>query len=90
MSSTRDTMDTSGFHTPQPDYSQRPFRLPDDRFTQSDAILITYGDLIQETGRLPLDCLAELASRHLKGVFNTLHSALLPLFFRPWLCGGRF
>lgn len=51
---------------------------PSGRFTEKDAVLITYGDLVQEAGRLPLDCLAELVTRYLKDVFNTLH--ILPFF----------
>lgn len=129
MTVARDTLDASGFHTPEPDYTRPRFCVPaeteayltevlielygapaaqrtlleierlmqvyyahkspemvewektftpESRFTQNDAILITYGDLIREQGRPPLECLEELASRYLKGVFNTLH--ILPFF----------
>jgi glycosidase len=49
-----------------------------DRFSERDAILITYGDLIRSPAERPLLSLAELSSRYLKGVFNTLH--ILPFF----------
>jgi sucrose phosphorylase len=51
---------------------------PADRFSESDIILITYGDLIRDDGHPPLQTLAELCNKYLKGVFNTLH--ILPFF----------
>ena len=129
MTEAQHPVDASGFHTPDPDYTQPRFRVPaetkayltevltelygvpaarracreivrlmqvycahkspemlkwqgafspESRFTQADAVLITYGDLIKEAGRPPLECLEELVSRYLKGVFNTLH--ILPFF----------
>lgn len=52
--------------------------VPADRFTEKDAVLITYGDLIRDERGKPLKALAELCERHLKGVFNSLH--ILPFF----------
>ena len=51
---------------------------PEERFTQDDVILITYGDLVKSDTEEPLDTLAELCQKYLKGVVNTLH--LLPFF----------
>lgn len=51
---------------------------PFHRFTQEDSILITYGDLIDEEGEKPLETLAEMSRKYLRGVFNTLH--ILPFF----------
>jgi sucrose phosphorylase len=51
---------------------------PEERFSEQDVILITYGDIIRDDGQHPLHTLAELCRKYLKGVFNTLH--LLPFF----------
>jgi sucrose phosphorylase len=51
---------------------------PSERFTETDVILITYGDLIQGDGQLPLEVLADFVDRYLKGCINTLH--ILPFF----------
>lgn len=51
---------------------------PAERFTEKDVILITYGDLIKDNQQKPLQTLAELSKKYLKGVFNTLH--ILPFF----------
>ncbi|MFQ5825579.1 MAG: alpha-amylase family glycosyl hydrolase [bacterium] len=51
---------------------------PSERFTETDVILITYGDLIRSPGESPLETLAALCDNYLKGVFNTLH--ILPFF----------
>jgi len=56
---------------------EKQFR-PEDRFTERDVILITYGDLVRRVGESPLVTLRKLTSRYLKGVFNTIH--LLPFF----------
>jgi glucosylglycerate phosphorylase len=53
-------------------------RTPEERFTQEDVILITYGDLVRAENEEPLDTLAELCQKYLEGVVNTLH--LLPFF----------
>lgn len=51
---------------------------PSDRYSEQDAILITYGDLIRSKGEMPLESLAHVCRQYLKGVFNTLH--ILPFF----------
>lgn len=49
-----------------------------ERFTEQDAILITYGDLITGINEKPLVTLAEIARHYFKGVFNTFH--ILPFY----------
>jgi glucosylglycerate phosphorylase len=49
-----------------------------DRFTQQDAILITYGDMIRAGGVLPLQALSQFAERFLQNAFSTIH--ILPFF----------
>ncbi len=51
---------------------------PEDRFTEQDVILITYGDLIKTPNQKPLRTLTELTENYLKGVINFLH--ILPFF----------
>ncbi|MBT3258620.1 MAG: sugar phosphorylase [Deltaproteobacteria bacterium] len=51
---------------------------PADRFTEKDVVLITYGDMIQGEGQLPLEILADFSEKYLKGAINTLH--ILPFF----------
>jgi glycosidase len=50
----------------------------EERFSQEDIILITYGDLLQGDGPTPLASLAEFCDTYLEGTINTLH--LLPFF----------
>lgn len=50
---------------------------PEERFTEKDIILITYGDLVHGRERSPLKTLAKTAHTHLKYI-NTLH--ILPFF----------
>lgn len=45
---------------------------------QGDAILITYGDQVQQAGRLPLATLADFADIWLKGVVSGIH--ILPFY----------
>ena len=56
---------------------ERNFK-PAHRFTEIDAILISYGDLIYERGHKPLETDLELSIKYLSGVFNTIH--ILPFF----------
>jgi len=51
---------------------------PQDRLTQRDAVLITYGDQVTEPGRPPLQSLADVLERTVGGVVTTVH--LLPFF----------
>ena len=51
---------------------------PAERFTERDAILITYGDMIRDARGAPMAALSDFARRHLGGLFTTIH--LLPFF----------
>lgn len=51
---------------------------PETRFSERDAVLITYGDLLQSPGKRPLEALAHLVSRVTHGCINSIH--LLPFF----------
>ncbi|MFC1494737.1 sugar phosphorylase [Thermodesulfobacteriota bacterium] len=52
--------------------------VPENRFTEEDIILITYGDLVRGSERSPIATLAELCDTYLEGTVNTLH--ILPFF----------
>jgi glycosidase len=52
--------------------------VPEERFSEQDVILITYGDLVTSPKKSPLKTLAFLAHRHLRGAINTIH--ILPFF----------
>jgi sucrose phosphorylase len=66
-------------------YAHKPKRLiereknlvPEERFTEKDTILITYGDLVRKEGESPLKTLVRLCDTLLAGV-NTVH--ILPFF----------
>ena len=49
-----------------------------EHLSEREAILITYGDQINESGRPPLRTLADFAERHLQGVISAVH--LLPFY----------
>ena len=51
---------------------------PEERFTEQDIILITYGDLLRGEERSPLATLAKFCDTYLEGAINTLH--ILPFF----------
>lgn len=51
---------------------------PAERFTERDAILITYGDMIRDSRGAPMAALADFSRRHLGGLFTIIH--LLPFF----------
>ncbi len=67
-------------------YAHKPLEMiqreeafdPENRFTEEDIILITYGDLIHGHERSPLATLARLCDTYLEGTINTLH--ILPFF----------
>lgn len=63
--------------TPEMIAGERGFD-PASRFDERDAILITYGDLVESPGKRPLEAISEVASELLGGAFNTIH--LLPFF----------
>ncbi len=48
------------------------------RISEKDAILITYGDMVQQPGQKPLATLADFLPRYLNGRISTIH--LLPFF----------
>ncbi len=50
----------------------------ENRFTEKDVILITYGDLVVKEGECPLKTLTDMCDSYLEGVINTLH--ILPFF----------
>ncbi len=51
---------------------------PAERFTERDAVLITYGDMIRSGRGAPMVALAHFARRYLEGLFTAIH--LLPFF----------
>jgi len=52
--------------------------INENRLSEKDAILITYGDLINYSGQPPLETLSEISQKYFKGAFNTIH--ILPFF----------
>jgi len=52
--------------------------LHQNKWTQQDAWLITYGDSVIEQGQVPLQTLKKFADKHLKGVISGMH--ILPFF----------
>jgi glycosidase len=48
------------------------------RVSERDAVLITYGDMVREDGRSPLQSLASFLERNLGGLVSTIH--LLPFY----------
>jgi sucrose phosphorylase len=63
--------------TPEMIESDRTFRA-EDRFTERDVVLITYGDLVVDRTRRPLRALMEFAAVYMRGAINTIH--ILPFF----------
>ncbi|MCB0195932.1 MAG: alpha-glucosidase C-terminal domain-containing protein [Anaerolineae bacterium] len=51
---------------------------PNERVTEADSILITYGDQVQEPGKSPLCTLSEVLATHLNGIVSSVH--LLPFY----------
>ena len=51
---------------------------PQERLTERDAILITYGDQVTERGQPPLQTLAEVLEKHVRGTVTGVH--ILPFF----------
>ena len=52
--------------------------VPEERFTEKDVILITYGDLLRDEEPSPFASLAKFCDTYLEGTINTLH--ILPFF----------
>ena len=65
------------FATPEIRAAEASFD-PRRRFTEKDAVLITYGDLIVSEGRMPLQTLSDLAVVFFRGLVTTIH--VLPFF----------
>jgi len=63
--------------TPQMIKWEKDFNAQE-RFTEKDAILITYGDLVYSDNEKPLETMSEVCSKYLKNAFNYLH--ILPFF----------
>ena len=64
-------------------------RIPapgDPSLSERDAMLITYGDQVQQAGEPPLQTLAEFAEQRLRGVVSAVH--ILP--FYPWSSDDGF
>jgi sucrose phosphorylase len=51
---------------------------PASYFDERDAVLITYGDMVQEAGEAPLRTLANFLEQTVNGIINTIH--LLPFY----------
>jgi glucosylglycerate phosphorylase len=66
----------ANFRRQHPELSQPV--TPDKRLTEADAILITYGDQVQEPGKPTLHSLDEMLNKYLKGIVSTVH--ILPFY----------
>ncbi|MFO7709209.1 MAG: sugar phosphorylase [Desulfobacterales bacterium] len=51
---------------------------PAERFSESDLVLVTYGDIVHGDGKSPLSTLHEFVNTYNRGTVNTIH--LLPFF----------
>lgn len=51
---------------------------PEERLTEKDAILITYGDQVTEAGTAPLKTLADVLTDYVEGIISGVH--ILPFF----------
>ncbi len=58
--------------------TQQPVLPPEQRLTERDVILITYGDQLQTEHQHPLKTLHHWLQKHLKGIINTVH--ILPFY----------
>ncbi len=65
-------------HQPNPLPAAAADFRPEDRFTERDIILITYGDLIRGPEASPLQTLAKFCDTYLEGTISTIH--ILPFF----------
>ncbi len=57
---------------------RQPVLSPNQRVTEKDVLLITYGDQVQAPGELPLQTLHHWLKTYLKGIINTVH--ILPFY----------
>lgn len=65
-------------HKPQALIDLEPDFRPEERFTEKDMALITYGDMLKGKKHSPLASLAYALNRPLKNIINTIH--ILPFF----------
>lgn len=65
-------------HKPQKLIDKKKGLDPENRFTEKDVILITYGDILRGEEHSPLATLAKFCDSYLEGNINTLH--ILPFF----------
>jgi sucrose phosphorylase len=65
-------------HKPQEMIEAEKDFKPEERFTEKDMVLITYGDLVQGEEGHPLAVLHKLVNTYNRGAINTLH--ILPFF----------
>lgn len=65
------------FRARHPQLSQQPL-APQERFTERDVVLITYGDSLRAPGEAPLKTLHGFLRRRLAGAISTVH--ILPFF----------
>ena len=65
-------------HLPEELINEEKDFEPENRFTEKDIILITYGNLIRGNDRSPLRTLARFCDNYLEGNINTIH--ILPFF----------
>ena len=63
--------------TPEMIEADRVFN-PGERFTEQDVVLITYGDLLMQEGKRPLEALHDFLAVYMQGAINTVH--ILPFF----------
>ncbi len=63
--------------TPELNEAERASR-PEDRFSEKDVVLITYGDLVVSETRTPLRTLTDFAEVFFRGLISTIH--ILPFF----------
>ena len=65
-------------HKPEKKIEYEIYLDPEERFTEKDVILITYGDLLRGMENSPLATLAKFCDTYLEGTINTIH--ILPFF----------
>ena len=67
-------------------YPEIAVRRAIDRISERDSILITYGDMMQESDTAPLRSLADFLTAHISGTVSTVR--ILPFF--PYLSDDGF
>jgi len=65
-------------HKPQELIEEEKDFIPEERFSEKDMVMITYGDLLRGEKHSPLASLAYFLNRPLKEIINTIH--ILPFF----------